>query len=441
LDYDYDVIMLDEAQDASPVMWSVVKNQDACGKILVGDPNQEIYGFAGAKNAMDAAAAATPVEHLTRRTLSVSFRFGPEIASVACSLLALKGSADAVVGARRADVDEEAGGEVAADAAAADAAAVRVATAPISLIKTFIPPLTTHAPSDAPSDAPSAPAASLARPRKKKREQLVVLCRSNGSMFDVAGQVAEVVAEEDDNFHDVIFPDWKPSANPKIAFVGGEEALRLDQLVDVWRLAFGDLDDLHRVDDKYVRTFARRLVEDSGYPFHHPEWTRDVDKRLEGLARATAAQRDAEMSSKIAIVRRFGKRLPERVRAIRRATVPDRDDAHVVLSTAHKSKGLEFDTVLLWDDFVDVGAVRATTTTTTTTSTNVAAATRFTVPIHNAQGGNEFGFDFEEEEDVDPDEINLVYVAATRAKKRLYLVRSISRWSPYDRVRVVNAVT
>jgi F-box protein 18 (helicase) len=110
LDYDYDVIMLDEAQDASPVMWSVVKNQDACGKILVGDPNQEIYGFAGAKNAMDAAAAATPAEHLTRRTLSVSFRFGPEIASVACSLLALKGSADAVVGARRADVDEEAGG-------------------------------------------------------------------------------------------------------------------------------------------------------------------------------------------------------------------------------------------------------------------------------------------------------------------------------------------
>ena len=262
--------MLDEAQDASPVMWSVVKNQDACGKILVGDPNQEIYGFAGAKNAMDAAAAATPAEHLTRRTLSVSFRFGPEIASVACSLLALKGSADAVVGARRADVDEEAGGEVAADAARRRRPPCASRRPPISLIKTFIPPLTTHAPSDAPSDAPSAPAASLARPRKKKREQLVVLCRSNGSMFDVAGQVAEVVAEEDDNFHDVIFPDWKPSANPKIAFVGGEEALRLDQLVDVWRLAFGDLDDLHRVDDKYVRTFARRTRGGQRVPLSPP---------------------------------------------------------------------------------------------------------------------------------------------------------------------------
>ena len=58
LDLEYDVLMLDEAQDAAPVMADIILQQEGCAKILVGDPHQEIYSFMGAKNAMAAVAAA-----------------------------------------------------------------------------------------------------------------------------------------------------------------------------------------------------------------------------------------------------------------------------------------------------------------------------------------------------------------------------------------------
>ncbi|XP_031570894.1 F-box DNA helicase 1-like [Actinia tenebrosa] len=52
-----------------------------CSKILVGDPHQQIYSFRGAENAMESVKSSHTF-YLTR-----SFRFGPEIAYVANSLL------------------------------------------------------------------------------------------------------------------------------------------------------------------------------------------------------------------------------------------------------------------------------------------------------------------------------------------------------------------
>ena len=55
------------------------------GKILVGDPHQQIYSFRGAVNAMEHVRADT-IFYLTQ-----SFRFGPEISHVAaCCLEILK---------------------------------------------------------------------------------------------------------------------------------------------------------------------------------------------------------------------------------------------------------------------------------------------------------------------------------------------------------------
>jgi len=68
----YDVIMLDEAQDSNPAMLSIILNQDA-QKIIVGDPHQQIYAWRGAVNSMDR------VNFPTFR-LSKSFRFGEEVA-------------------------------------------------------------------------------------------------------------------------------------------------------------------------------------------------------------------------------------------------------------------------------------------------------------------------------------------------------------------------
>ena len=63
----YDFVMLDEAQDSNDVTMSLFLN-GSCGKILVGDPNQQIYAFRGAVNIME------KVNPDTRLTLSTSFR-------------------------------------------------------------------------------------------------------------------------------------------------------------------------------------------------------------------------------------------------------------------------------------------------------------------------------------------------------------------------------
>ena len=48
----YDYIMFDEAQDANPVLLSVILKQK-CQQIFVGDKFQSIYQFRGGVNAMD----------------------------------------------------------------------------------------------------------------------------------------------------------------------------------------------------------------------------------------------------------------------------------------------------------------------------------------------------------------------------------------------------
>jgi hypothetical protein len=68
-----DFILFDEAQDADPVIMSIVGNQQGAQRIVVGDTAQAIYEWRGAINAM----AKFPGKRLT---LSKSFRFGPAIA-------------------------------------------------------------------------------------------------------------------------------------------------------------------------------------------------------------------------------------------------------------------------------------------------------------------------------------------------------------------------
>ncbi|KAK6176078.1 hypothetical protein SNE40_014433 [Patella caerulea] len=81
---DYDVILIDEAQDLTPSVIDIMLQQRQT-KILVGDPHQQIYSFRGAVNAMQ-HIPSTKTFYLTQ-----SFRFGPEIAHVAaCCLQLLK---------------------------------------------------------------------------------------------------------------------------------------------------------------------------------------------------------------------------------------------------------------------------------------------------------------------------------------------------------------
>ena len=81
-----DLIILDEAQDANPVMAQIVNNQTHMQRIMVGDPFQAIYGWRGAVDAMSNFQADE------RLYLSTSFRFGPAIADEANKWLTLLGA-------------------------------------------------------------------------------------------------------------------------------------------------------------------------------------------------------------------------------------------------------------------------------------------------------------------------------------------------------------
>lgn len=76
----YDYVMLDEAQDTSGAVISVLNNS-TIQKIIVGDSHQSIYDFRGAINAME--KIRTEFEYM----LSTSFRYGQSVAGLASTLL------------------------------------------------------------------------------------------------------------------------------------------------------------------------------------------------------------------------------------------------------------------------------------------------------------------------------------------------------------------
>jgi hypothetical protein len=82
-----DYILFDEAQDANPCIAQLVLGQRNTQQIAVGDEQQAIYGWRGAKDAL----STWPAQH--RLQLSQSWRFGQAIADEANRWLGLNGAA------------------------------------------------------------------------------------------------------------------------------------------------------------------------------------------------------------------------------------------------------------------------------------------------------------------------------------------------------------
>lgn len=94
----YDVILLDEAQDASPVIADVVMRQQGRSQlVMVGDSSQAIYGWTGAVDALKLFQAAHPQGRVL--PLTHSYRFGAEVAASANKVLEALGSEMQLVGA------------------------------------------------------------------------------------------------------------------------------------------------------------------------------------------------------------------------------------------------------------------------------------------------------------------------------------------------------
>ena len=80
------ILLLDEAQDMNPCMLKICLQQKV-PKIVVGDSFQQIYSLRGAVDALKIVEKSNLTRVRDTFYLTLSFRFGPEIAFAANSVL------------------------------------------------------------------------------------------------------------------------------------------------------------------------------------------------------------------------------------------------------------------------------------------------------------------------------------------------------------------
>lgn len=152
------------------------------------------------------------------------------------------------------------------------------------------------------------------------------------------------------------------------AFSGGVENYRFEQIEEAYRL------------------FARQSVRD---PFvaSFSDWS-EMKAYGEALD-------DREVKSLVRIVEEFQGQIPTLVQQIRAAAISTPTGNEIMLSTAHKAKGLEWRSVILADDFVEL--------------------------IEKPDEKGEL---------IKPDaeEVNILYVGVTRATEAIQLPSSVSEW-------------
>ncbi|XP_019645849.1 PREDICTED: F-box DNA helicase 1-like [Branchiostoma belcheri] len=189
-----------------------------------------------------------------------------------------------------------------------------------------------------------------------KQGQEAVICRMNFTLFNEAVRLTN------------------PSKPPvRIAFVGGLAGYQHNRILDIYYLSLSP--EQRRKKNVKVRD-------------HFIEKFTSLRKLKEFAEKA----QDVELGGKIKIVEVHRHNTPKFIKRIKERTTDDLKTADVVLTSAHKAKGLEFDTVRLADDFCGASSPMAP--------------------------------DKPEWEKLEEDEKNLLYVAATRAKKSLLLTQT-----------------
>uniref|UniRef100_A0A1A8HT58 F-box DNA helicase 1 n=3 Tax=Nothobranchius kuhntae TaxID=321403 RepID=A0A1A8HT58_NOTKU len=312
----YDVIFLDEAQDCTPAIMDVLLSQ-RCGKILVGDPHQQIYTFRGAVNALT-TASHTHIFYLTQ-----SFRFGAEIAYVGATILKVcKGVQKILVGGKQeGGVCDE------------------MANKALEAMRTGV---------------------------SSARGKIGILSRCNSGVFKGAVQLTDA------------------NPNCRIHFIGGVENAGLDKIMDVYHLMTQESknEKSRLIKDAIIRSFSMR--EDCAFLAFKKYVTQTDDKELDG---------------KVIIVEKYQKRIPELVARLKGCSEVSLHEADFTVGTVHKAKGLEFDTVIINDDFAYIPTSG-----------------------HNLSRVPDFSFSR-----IPADEWNLLYVAVTRARTSLVLTKNILR--------------
>lgn len=306
----YEVIMLDEAQDTNPVVHDIVLSQAQYGAqiILTGDPYQQIYAWRGAVDALNKVEAETLY-------MTQSFRFGPEVASVANHLLnAFFNENRPLVGLGKAGKLSGLGKHLADEQNVVEDEALP--------------------------------------------ECYTFLARTNAYLFAEASRRAGTCK----------------------MFVPGSGAN-------------GELPIFQAVLDVFALYQGRKFDIKGDYDL------RNFDDYWQFLDFVKTGMADPEWTISAAMIEKYKEGIPQQIEKIRKSLVQRPEDAQVTLITAHRAKGMEWDNVVLGDDYAELfddnGQLR--------------------------QVGDD------RKTQVPHDEINLLYVAATRAKKHLTLNAQLSQ--------------
>lgn len=174
-----------------------------------------------------------------------------------------------------------------------------------------------------------------------KTKQFAVITRTNSNLFLNAINAYE--------------------QNKSIYFVNGFDSYNFRKILEIEKLYLGDY---LKIKDSYIKTFK-------------------TFEEYESMATYT---NDKEMLYFIKVVKKYAGRLSNIIKGIKNCAVKEKINADIILSTAHKSKGLEFNQVILANDFPN---------------------------FVDGEGNVNFIMSSRE------DEVNILYVAATRAIEKL----------------------
>ncbi|XP_026547624.1 F-box DNA helicase 1, partial [Notechis scutatus] len=201
---------------------------------------------------------------------------------------------------------------------------------------------------------------------------------SDVSGVGVEGKVARLSRNNQTVFEDAVNVTGGDSP-AKIHLLGGLKAFGLEKIHDLWKLLHPELK--LEIKDFFIKRWAEKGLAS----------IRDYAEKAE----------DKQLEVKIGIVEKYRERIPELLERISQCHVLDPKDADYILGTVHKAKGLEFDTVQVAGDFVSIPF----------TWPYLGRLPRSLPAVPEA---------------IPEDEWNLLYVAVTRAKKRLVMSRFLA---------------
>lgn len=163
-------------------------------------------------------------------------------------------------------------------------------------------------------------------------------------------------------------------------FLGGVENYKFDSVLDAYNLSAGNKGFIK---DQLIKSF--------------PDFA-----NMRVYAESTD---DKELKSIINVVEDYGSDIPRLVKNVQEGALKDLSLASIIMTTAHKSKGLEWDSVYLCNDFTDM--------------------------MEKVTDGVSKKPDIEE--------VNLLYVALTRAERCISLPESLDKF--LEEVRMFDAIS